>query len=81
MSEFQVISDQDLYEQELAAWKQLAADTEKAPRTSSVCSKVVAALMEAEADDGFLAKEGEVKPNQFHSAKGGSGEGGCCVLS
>jgi hypothetical protein len=81
MSEFQVISEQQLYEQEVAAYKKQLAATEKASKTSSVCSNVVAAMMEAEANDGFLIKEGVTKPNQFHSAKGGGGGDGCCVMS
>ena len=81
MSEFQIISEQQLYEQEVAVYKKQLAATEKASKTSSVCSKVVAAMMEAEANDGFLLKEGIAKPNQFHTSKGGGGEGGCCVMS
>lgn len=81
MSEFQAISEQQLYEQEVAALKQQLAANEKADKTSTVCPSVVAAIIDAEGNDGFLMKDGVAKPNQFHSSAGGGGEGGCCVLS
>jgi hypothetical protein len=81
MSEFQVIPEQQLYEQEVGVYQKQLAATVKASKTGSVCSKVVAAMIEAESNDGFLVKDGVSKPNQFHTARGGSGDGGCCVMS
>jgi hypothetical protein len=81
MSEFQVISEQQLYEQEVGVFKQQLVATEQAAKTSSVSPKVVTVMVEAEANDGFLSKEGVPRPNQFHSSAGGGGDGACCIAS
>jgi hypothetical protein len=79
MSDIGGATELQLLEQEVATLKQQLASAEKAGKTGSACTRCVTSITEADDKDGFLAKEGAVEANAYHSSAAG-GEGGCCVV-
>jgi hypothetical protein len=80
MSELGGITELQMLEADIAVLKVKLDKAEKSDKASTVCPKIMAAVKDAEAKDGFLVREGG-PPNAFHTSASSTADSGCCVLS
>jgi len=82
MAEISGMTELQLLEAEKEVLEKVLEGLQKAENTSEVCSIIVSSIQNAEATDGFLAREGgQSVQNQFHSsAPAAPGDSGCCVV-
>lgn len=80
MSEVGGITELQMLQAEISILKRKLDQAEKSEKASVTCSKIMAAVKEAENRDGFLVREGG-PPNAFHTSAGTTADGGCCVVS
>lgn len=81
MAEESGVTQLQLLEVELSNLNKTLKAITNAEKTSEACSRVISNIKAAEDKDGFLVTEaGAVEQNQYHTAAGASGDGGCCVV-
>jgi hypothetical protein len=79
MSEVGGITELQMIQQEISILKKELEGIKTAENFSVACPRVAARIMKHEAQDGFVAKEGDDGQNQFHTS-GPTEEEGCCVV-